>query len=1287
MKNNNIPNKEDDFGIAIIGMLGRFPGANSVDEFWQNLCSGVESISFFSDEELKESGVDPAVLSDPNYVKASPLLDGPELFDASFFRYSPKEARFMDPQHRLFLECAWEALEHAGYDADRYEGPIGVYAGASMNTYLLFSGLLRNFATEYLPILIGSDKDFLTTRVSYKLNLKGPSVTVQTACSTSLVAVHIACQSLLNQECDMALAGGVSIRVPHKTGYFYQEGSIFSPDGHCRAFDAKAHGTIFGSGVGIVVLKRLADAIADGDQIHAVIKGSAINNDGSSKVDYTAPSVDGQSGAIVQALANAGIAADTISYIEAHGTGTALGDPIEIAALTNAFRSFTDKKAYCAIGSVKTNIGHLDAAAGVAGLIKTILALKHKMIPPSLHFEKPNPEIDFENSPFYVNNMLSQWKSNPYPQRAGVNSVGVGGTNAHLIIEEAPIIEASGESRPWQLMLLSAKTSTALDTATKNVVEHLKQHPNLNVADVAYTLQIGRKTLNHRRMAVCRDRDDAVRTLETVDSKRVFTSFQEPISRDVVFIFSGQGSQYVNMGLELYRTEPKFQEQIDRCSEILTPHLSFDLRDILYPDEKDVEEAAQKLKQTFITQPALFTIEYALAKLWMSWGVHPVASVGHSIGEYVAACIAGVFSLEDALSLVATRGRLMQELPGGCMLVVPLSEKEIQLFLGERLSLAVINGPSLCVVSGEREAIGDFEKQLSEKNVDHRRLHTSHAFHSKMMEPILDAFTEEVKKVRLHPPRIRFASNVTGTWITPDQAMDPSYWARHLRQTVRFCDCVEELLKEPNRVFLEVGPGYTFSMLVWQHPNRTEEHVVLSSTRHPKEKESDLAFILNTLGRLWLAGIQVSWPGFYSDERRHRIPLPTYPFERERFWMEARTPVNTATLKAPSLSEGSEKTLLSERMHSEPKTENAHGTPKGEVERTLAGIWQELLGLEQVRIDDNFFDLGGSSLIALRLFAQIEKKFARKLPLATLLEAPTVKQLAGVLEREESTAAWSPLVAIQSNGSRPPFFCIHGAGGNILNYRDLAHHLGTDQPVYGLQSQGLDGEQPLHTRIEDMAAHYLKEIQAVQPEGPYFLGGYCMGGTVALEIAQQLHAQGQKVALLALPETYNWANIKAQSFLDDVYYYIQKIEFHWRNFLLLPSKEKLIFIKEKANVAKGRRKVWFGMITSITRNKFHLDDGQHLSLSQLWETNDRAAANYVPEPYLGRITQFLPIKQYARYDGPELGWDKLAAGGVEIYKLPVYPAGMLVEPFVGILAKKLKVCINKALETEPSNKI
>ncbi|WP_442948999.1 type I polyketide synthase [Nostoc sp.] len=875
--------------IAIIGLTGRFPGAKNIDEFWNNLQNGIESVSFFTDEELLLSGVSSSVLSDSNYVKAQATLEDVEFFDASFFGFNPREAEITDPQHRLFLECAWEALESAGYDSEAYKGTVGVYAGSSLSTYLLSVYLNQNIIESIDPhqLQIAGDKDYLTTRVSYKLNLEGPSYTVQTACSTSLVAIHLACQSLLNVECDIALAGGVSISALRKAGYFYTEGGISSPDGHCRAFDATAQGTVSGEGVGIVVLKRLEEALADGDCIHAVIKGSAINNDGSFKVSYTAPRIETQAKVIRTAQIIAEVEPETITYIEAHGTGTPLGDPIEIAALTQAFRSSTQKKGFCAIGSVKTNIGHLDAAAGVTGLIKTTLALKHKQIPPSLHFQQPSPQIDFVNSPFYVNNSLSDWTANinGIPRRAGVSSFGIGGTNAHVIMEEAPVVEPSGSSRPWQLLLFSAKTSTAIETVTTNIAAHLQQHTSLNLADVAYTLQVGRRAFNHRRMVVCQDIDDAVKVLSSQDPQRVFTHYQKPCNRPVVFMFSGQGAQYVNMGRELYQSEPIFREQVDECCQLLKPHIGLDLRTVLYPGEQQAQQATQQLLETAITQPALFVIEYALAQLWMAWGVQPEAMIGHSIGEYVAACVAGVFSLEDALALVVTRGQLMQQLPTGGMLAVPLMEEEIEHLLNDELSLAGSNAPSLSVVAGSIKAIDDLQNRLIDQGVDCRRLHTSHAFHSWMMEPIIEPFRAQVEKINLKAPQIPFVSNVTGTWITQQEATNPSYWAQHLRQKVRFGEGISKLL-QPKQILLEVGPGRTLSTFARQHIEPDTQQVVLSSLRHPNDQQSDLAFLLNTLGQLWLIGLQVNWSGFYAHERRHRLSLPTYPFERQRYWIE-----------------------------------------------------------------------------------------------------------------------------------------------------------------------------------------------------------------------------------------------------------------------------------------------------------------------------------------------------------------------------------------------------------------
>jgi iturin family lipopeptide synthetase A len=876
--------------IAIIGMVGRFPGANHIDQFWQNLLNGIESITTFSDEELLAVGIDPALLSRPDYVKSKGILDHVEYFDAAFFGVSPREAAIMDPQHRQFLECAWEALESAGYNAENYEQRIGVYASVGVNTYWLniFSNPELIDLVGPFQIGIGNDKDSLATRVSYKLNLKGPSVVVQTACSSSLVAVHLACQSLLNGECEMALAGGIAIQAEQKAGYVYHEGDIYSPDGHCRAFDAKAQGTVFSSGAGIVVLKRLSDAIDDNDSIYAVIKGSAINNDGSAKVGYTAPSVQGQAEVIADALAIARVKPGTIGYVETHGTGTAIGDPIEIAALNRVFRDSGQKPETCAIGSVKSNIGHVDVAAGIAGLIKTVLALKYQQLPPSLHFEHPNPQIEFINGPFYVNTELTNWQAGLYPRRAAVSSFGIGGTNAHVVLEEAPGAESGPAVGQWNILLLSARTKTALEVATANLAGYLDQHRNLNLSNVAYTLQVGRKSFSHRRMVLFQNYDDAIATLTTANPKQMFTTAIKGTADPIVFMFPGQGAQYINMALDLYKEEPVFRAEVDQCAQILKQHVSFDLLALLYPSAEQREHMATQLDQTKITQPALFVIEYALAKLWMSWGIRPQAMIGHSLGEYVAACLAGVFSLEDALALVAMRGQLMQQLPTGGMLVVPLSEHEVVSLLESDLSLAAVNGPNICVISGRTKAVEALHIKLISQGIECRRLHTSHAFHSIMMEPILAAFTERLQHVRLNAPKLPFISNLTGTWITAQEAMNPSHWARHLRETVRFSTGIQTLLEERNYILLEIGPGHTLSTLARQQADRVANTLILSSLHYASSDQSDMQLTRQSLGQLWLAGISVQWNQLYKDERCQRISLPTYPFERQRHWVELR---------------------------------------------------------------------------------------------------------------------------------------------------------------------------------------------------------------------------------------------------------------------------------------------------------------------------------------------------------------------------------------------------------------
>jgi amino acid adenylation domain-containing protein len=987
-------------GIAIIGMAGRLPGAQDLPAFWENLKAGVESISHFTAQELEVS--DPELAAKlPNYVRARSILDRPEMFDASFFGFYPKEAELIDPQQRVFLECCWHAFENAGYDPFTYPGAVGVFAGCSANTYFLRQicatrEFLENYSDGYqvenYPVLLGSNADFLSTRVSYKLNLRGPSFTIQAGCATSLIAIVQACQNLLTFQCDMALAGGVSITFPQKRGYRYQPEGMVSPDGHCRAFDAKAQGTVFGSGAGVVLLKRLEEAMADGDPIYAVIKGSAVTNDGSAKAGFAAPGVEGQARVIAMAQAAAGINPETISYIEAHGTGTPLGDPIEIAALTKAFRAGTDAKGFCAIGTAKSNVGHLDIAAGVTGVIKTALALDHKMLPASLHYERPNPAIDFENSPFYVNSELREWRAGTSPRRAGVSAFGIGGGNAHVVLEEAPPRQPSTTQRSQHLLLLSAKSESALEMATANLADHLRQNPDASLADVGYTLQVGRHAFDHRRMLVASDASDAVQALEARDPKRAFGSSRQYRNAAVAFLFPGQGAQYPNMGRELYATERIFREQMDLCSEILKPHLGLDLRHMLYPAAELLEESRGRLSDTVLTQPALFATEYALARLWMSWGVHPQAMIGHSVGEFVAACLAGVFSLEDALGLIAARGRLMQDLPGGAMLSVRLPENQARPLLNGSLSLAAVNSPAQCVIAGPTDAVEALEKRLEERGVTARRLSTSHAFHSAMMDPIVQPFTERVKQVRLHSPEIPYISGVTGTWITAAEATDPNYWARHFREPVLYSEGIRELKAATDRILVEVGPGNILSTLARQHGPATDPPAI-RSLPDASAAQTDGESLWNAAGRLWLAGVQLDWAAIHAGERRYRVPLPLYPFERKRYWVELPQPRETANpaVHALALESPGPETSTEENhnaMSESPTAAVAATTRQERIRCELKAMFEDLSGVDLSAVEGSttFLELGFDSLFLTQVTQALQGKFDLKITFRQLLD-------------------------------------------------------------------------------------------------------------------------------------------------------------------------------------------------------------------------------------------------------------------------------------------------------------
>lgn len=898
-------------GIAIVGMAGRFPGARDVAQFWANLCAGRESIATFTDEQLLAAGVTPEDFNDPSYVRCRAILDEPDCFDAEFFGVTARDAALMDPQHRLFLECCWHALENAG-QSPRQGGSVGVFASSSLNTYALrqvlgnrraIAEFTRQFQADGYNILLGADKDYLATRVAYKLNLRGPALTIQTACSSSLVAVAQACSALQLYQCDAALAGGVSLSFPQERGHLYQEGAIASADGHCRAFDAAAQGTVFGAGCGIVLLKRLEDALRDRNGIYAVIRSTAVNNDGADKMSYSAPSQNGQTEVIALAHALAGVTADSISYVEAHGTGTPLGDPVEVGALTEAFRTTTSRTTFCGLGSLKTNVGHLEAAAGVTGLIKAALALRHRFLPASLHFQAPNPGLNLAASPFYVNAAGKPWDDVPLPRRAGVSSFGVGGTNAHAVLEEAPAHEPSGTSRSHELLVLSAKTPAALATMGTNLADWLAAPPphvvpdgSRLLADVAFTLQCGRQALPHRRAVVARDAAEAEAGLRGAAPKQASTGSAPTTEPEVIFLFPGQGAQQPGMGRELYENEPVFRAGVDHCAEGFQQLLGFDLRAILYPAEATPPAVNEKhpLDDTRVTQPAIFAVEYALAALWQSWGIKPAVVIGHSIGEYVCAVLAGTFTLEHALGLLAKRAQLMHNLPRGSMLAVRLAGEELAPELPPDVSIAAYNSDRLCTVSGPSASLKRFQAALESRKIACRPLPTSHAFHSAMMEPIVPDFTAAVAAVTRENPRLRWLSTCTGTWMNAENTMDASYWARQLRGPVRFAGALDAVADDPRYVMLEVGPGQSLSQLVRQHPRRPPGQVVATSLGTSGDSGGGVRSMLAALGQMWVAGVNPDWEQFHAGRQRLRVPLPPYPFARTRHWAEP-VPDNDAT--------------------------------------------------------------------------------------------------------------------------------------------------------------------------------------------------------------------------------------------------------------------------------------------------------------------------------------------------------------------------------------------------------
>ncbi len=1039
--------------VAIIGMAGRWPGAKTVDEFWRNLCAGVESITRFEDSELEDSfGAE--IRGAPNYVKARPILENVDQFDAEFFGMYAKEAELTDPQHRLFLECSWEALEDAGYDPAAYRGAIGVFAGSSINTYLLNNvcgdrRTIEEFTSSYqvgcYPLLLGAGPDFLATRVSYKLDLKGPSLTLQTACSTSLLAVAQACQSLLLYQADMALAGGVSITFPQKRGYQHLEGGMVSADGTCRPFDADATGTIFGSGAGVVLLKRLEDAIADGDHIYAVVRGAGVNNDGASKVGFTAPSAPGQAAVIEMAHAAAGVDPRSISYVECHGTATPLGDPIEIAGLTKAFAAGTNDVQFCAIGSVKGNVGHLDAAAGVTGLIKTALALKHRMLPPSLHYRRPNPQIDFSRTPFFVNAALIPWTESGTPRRAGVSAFGVGGTNVHVVLEQPPgtasTPEPSANGRP-QLIVLSARSAAALDAARIRLAAHLREHPTARLEDIAYSLQLGRRAFDYRSSIVARDTGQALAKLESGASGIDNREARRRANGAVVFMFPGQGAQYPGMGQDLFQHEPVFRQHIERCAAVLKPLMTDDLISLLYPTDVTAQ-TKQRLMSTIAAQPAIFSVEYALANLWMSWGIKPTAMIGHSIGEFVAAVIAGVFSLEDALKLVAARGRLMQELPAGAMLAVRLPEPDVLPLLTQSLNLAAVNGPGLCVVAGPFAAVDELEKSLTARDVVTRRLHTSHAFHSAMVEPVVEPLRRCLREVALSAPRIPYVSCVTGEWIRPEQATSPDYWARHAREPVRFADGIATAGASENTILIEVGPGTSLSTLATQ-AMRGRKVPVVSSMQDSAGERDDRDCLLDAVGRAWTHGALPDWAALH-DGSPQRVPLPTYPFERSRYWIDApkidRGPVSAAVAAVTTVAAAADAPQPSKIQDESVMNQISVNDRLSAAGAAIAAIFEDLSGERPAATDaqTTFLEMGYDSLFLTQVAQKIQSQMKVKITFRQLLgEFSTIPALAAFLADKipapaapaaVRAPAATPAVAAAAAPALPLSSAVHAGAG------------------------------------------------------------------------------------------------------------------------------------------------------------------------------------------------------------------------------------------------------------------
>ncbi|WP_079071745.1 type I polyketide synthase [Streptomyces yokosukanensis] len=1112
--------------VAVIGMAGRFPGADDLDAFWDNLAAGRASARPVTDEEFLAAGGEPRDLDDPSLIRMASVVEGIDRFDSGFFAYNPAEAAVVDPQQRLLLETAYHALEDAGCLGPAADtGTFGVYAGSGDSRYYpahvhpRYAG--QPGSVELVHAATANSLGTLATRVSYELGLTGPSVSLQTACSTALVAVHTACQDLLDHRCDTALAAAVSLNPSALLGYRYVPDGPFSPDGHCRAFAADAAGTASGDGVGAVVLKRLEDALADGDRIRAVVRGSAVNNDGRRKVGFSAPSAAGQTEVVLAAQAQAMVDAGTIGLVEAHGTATRLGDPIEVAALTEAFRQSTERRGYCALGSVKTNIGHLGAAAGIAGLIKAVLALEHRQIPPSLHFERPNPLIDFAGGPFRVPTALEDWPAAGHPRRAALNAFGIGGTNAHLILEEAPAPAPAPPRAPEDgsrlVLPLSARTAGALRSQAEALARHLERRPDLRLDDVAHSLRTDRPALRHRLTVTAASRDEALAALRTAAPA---TPPRPDEPAQVAFLLPGGGTQYPGMGAELYRDHDVYRDTVDECARILRPALGADVRTSLF------EPGTADDTSTFL---GLVVTEYALARTLMAAGVRPDALIGHSLGEYTAACLAGVIGLDDMLPLVTERIRLISA-AGGATVGVAAPVEDVLPLLDAELSLAAVNGPAACTVAGYDEAVARFEAELARRDMPFRRVRIPAAAHSHVLDPVLETYEKHLLGVTLRPPRIPFVTNVTGTWITDEQATSVRHWIDHTRGTVRFADGVGALWERGRPILVEIGPADTLTKLAAARSAR-EAPVTVTTMRHGKADARDGFVLAEALGRLWSAGVDSALPPVPGTARP--VPLPPYAFERHRHWIDA-----PGARTEPGAPDTPDAAALGAALGPRPRLTTEHVPPRTAREQAVTRLWEETLGIGGIGVHDNFFDLGGDSMRAVLLAGRLRRSGVLDVPAAALLAAPTV---AGVLAADDGTGgrpadgganALAPLLPLRPEGGAAPLFCVHPGAGVSWRYTGLLPHLGGDQPVHGIQAFGLDGTRPPAPDAAAMVSAYVDLVREVRPHGPYRLLGWSYGGFVAHAMACALQERGEQVELLAMldaPQPYGTAYDAAEA--------------------------------------------------------------------------------------------------------------------------------------------------------------